>query len=223
MEKILTSRKLINLMDEKIAEFIGIMLGDGNLGRYKSKVGDKIKIQHRIRISLDSRNKNYIQYVIQLIKDVLEVEPKIHYKKNENVADVRIYRKDKFFWLKDEIGLNESPKWNKMEIPKKYSKGKSSLPILRGLFDTDGCLSIFNNNGLLYPRIEIKICPSPTQKQIIEMLNEFGFNYRIQYLDKCKIRIRISGVKELKKWFKLIGSSNKIHIEKAKKFLKKVL
>lgn len=95
---------------------------------------------------------------------------------------------------------------------------------MKGLFDTDDSVTIFKNNGILYPRIEIKICPSPAQKQFIEILNRLNFKYRIQNLDKGKIRIRISGIKELKKWFELIGSSNIVHIEKANKFLnKKVL
>ncbi len=221
MEKILISQKLNKDMEKQIAEFIGIMLGDGNLGRYKSKVNSKIKTQHRIRISLDSRNKNYIKYVINLIKEILKIEPKVHYKKNENVADIGVYRKDTFFWLRDKIGLKESPKWNNMEIPKKYFQERFYPFILKGLFDTDGSLTIFKNNGILYPRIEIKICPSPTQKQIIKILNNLRFNYRIQNLDKGKIRVRISGVKELQKWFKLIGSANIIHIEKANKFIKK--
>ena len=113
-----------------------------------------------------------------------------------------------------------SPKWNRMEIPEKFMKKEFYPHILRGLFDTDGSVTIFNNNGIVYPRIEIKICPSPAQKQFIEILNNLGFNYKIQNLDKGKIRIRVSGVKELKKWFEIIGSSNQDYIKRAKPFLR---
>ena len=106
-----------------------------------------------------------------------------------------------------------------MEIPKKYRKGKLGLLVLKGIFDTDGCLSIFNNNGILYPRIEIRLCPSPAQSQIKKIFDEFNFKYKIQELEKGKTRIRLSGKNELKKWFDLIGSSNPIHIKKSKKFL----
>jgi len=135
--------------EKKIAEFIGIMLGDGNLGIYKSKVGNKIKLQYRIRISLDSRNKEYINYVVNLTKNVLNTEPKIHYKKNENVADIGVYRKEIFLYVKDKIGLKTSPKLNKMEIPKKYMSNKIIPFVLRGLFDTDGSVTIFNNNRII--------------------------------------------------------------------------
>ena len=69
-------------------------------------------------------------------------------------------------------------------VPKKYMKDKLFSLILRGLFDTDGSVTIFNNNGILYPRIEIKICPSPAQKQIIEILDRLNLRYKIQkFLD----------------------------------------
>ncbi|MFW6226025.1 MAG: LAGLIDADG family homing endonuclease [bacterium] len=206
-------------MNKKLAEFIGIMLGDGNLGIYNSEVDGKIKTQNRIRISLDSRNNNYLKHVYYLMKEVLNVEPKIHYKEKENVVDIGIYRKDKFFFLRDELGLKESPKVNCMEIPKEYFESEFANYVLKGLFDTDGCLSIFNNNGVLYPRIEIKVCPSPAQKQFLEVLDRLGFNYKVQNLNRKWIRIRISGKKELKKWFDLIGSSNKIHLDKAHNFI----
>ena len=204
-------------MKYKIAEFIGIMLGDGNLGIYESKKYGKI--QHRIRISLDSRNKDYIDYVFNLMKDIFGIEAKLHYKKNENAVDIGIYRKDKFFYVVNEIGLKISPKWNSMEIPEKYFKKEFYPLILKGLFDTDGCLSVFNNNGKIYPRIEIKICPSPAQNQFIQILDFLDFNYKIQELDNKKIRIRISGLNELKKWFKIVGSSNQNHVEKSRIFL----
>ena len=108
-----------------------------------------------------------------------------------------------------------------MLIPEKYFKKKFFPFILKGLFDTDGCLSLFNNNGILYPRIEIKICPSPAQKQFIDILQKLGFRYTVQNLDKGKIRLRISGRKELDKWFNLVGSSNPTHIEKYVKISQK--
>ena len=91
--------------------------------------------------------------------------------------------------------------------------------LLKGLFDTDGSVTVFNNNGTIYPRIEIKICPSPAQKQFIEILESLGFSYRVQNLDKGKVRIRVSGVKELKKWFEVVGSSNPVYLERTKQFL----
>ena len=201
---------------EQIAEFIGIMLGDGNFRIYNTKAGNKIKKQHRIKVTLDSRNKEYIVHVCNLFKIVLDIEPRLYYHKNENAVDIATYKKNKFYYVLNEIGLRVSPKWNNMKIPKGYDAGKLGLLVLKGVFDTDGHLSIFNNNGIKYPRIEIRLCPSPAQKQIDKILDEFDFKYKVQNLERRQTRIRISGKEQLKKWFDLIGSANPIHIEKAK-------
>jgi len=204
---------------DKIAEFIGIMLGDGHIGIYETKAGNRIKLHRTIKVSLDSRNKAYTDYVSNIMREVLEVEPHIYYKKKENAVDIATHKKDKLDYLLNEIGLKLSPKWGKMIIPKPYTNGKLSLLVMKGLFDTDGCLSIYDNNGVVYPRIEIRLCPSPAQEQVNSILSEFGFAYKVQNLERGKTRVRISGKKQLEKWFKLIGSSNPIHLEKAKRFL----
>ncbi|HLD97960.1 MAG TPA: LAGLIDADG family homing endonuclease [Candidatus Nanoarchaeia archaeon] len=209
--------------EKQIAEFIGVMLGDGSIGIYNTKAGNKIKKQYVVKVTLDSRNKKYIRYVSNLMKDVLNVEPKICLKKNENTADIRTFRRDKFEYITKTIGLKISPKWNSMEIPKNYMKEKLYPFILRGLFDTDGSVTIFNNNGIIYPRIEIKICPSPAQQQFLEIIKKLNFNYTVQNLDKGEIRVRISGKNELNKWFTIVGSSNDNYLERMNPFLKKGL
>ncbi len=208
-------------MEKKIAEFIGIMIGDGSIGIYNCKAGNRIKKHRVVKVSLDSRNEQYTNHVANIMKEVLGIEPKIHYKKNEHAVDICIYKKGVFKHVTEKIGLKKSPKWNTMKIPKKQMNCLLSCFVLRGLFDTDGCLSIFNNNGILYPRIEIKMCPSPAQKQVSEILNNLKIRHTIQNLEKGKTRIRISGKEELGKWFNFIGSSNIIHIEKAEKILKR--
>ncbi|MEK6818937.1 MAG: LAGLIDADG family homing endonuclease [Nanoarchaeota archaeon] len=206
---------------KKMAEFIGIMLGDGSIGIYNTKAGNKTKKHHVIKVTLNSRNKQYIDYVSNLMKEVLDVEPRLHFHKKENAVDICTFRKERIDYVINEIGLKISPKWNSMEIPTKFMKKEFYPHLLRGLFDTDGSVTISNNNGTIYPRIEIKICPSPAQKQFIKIVNILGFNYKVQNLDKGKIRIRINGVKELKKWFEIVGSSNQDYINRANQFLQK--
>ena len=202
-------------IEKKIAEFIGIMLGDGNIGIYKIKRGKL----HQLKVTLDSRNKEYTDYVKDLMKEVIGIEPKIFYKKKENAVDIKIYRKEGVIYAIKDLGLKISPKWENAKIPDKYCKGKLGLLVLKGLFDTDGSITIFRNNGIIYPRIEIRISPSPMQQQFIDILNENGIRYTIQKLERGKIKLRISGEKELKKWFDKIGSSNQLYKERAKQFL----
>ncbi len=208
------------MQEEKIAEFVGIMLGDGNFRIYPSRAGNKIKKQHRIKVTLDSRNTLYRDHVIKIMKEVLNIEPRLYFHKKKNGIDIATFKKDKYYYVLNEIGLKESPKWDHMEVPEKYRRGALGLLVLKGIFDTDGHLSVFNNNGLVYPRIEIRLCPSPAQEQINNILDEFKFQYKIQNLERGKTRIRISGKEQLKKWFELIGSSNPIHNKKAENLIK---
>ncbi len=207
-------------MEKRLAEFIGIMLGDGSMGIYNTKAGNKIKKHHVVKITLDSRNKQYTDYVSNLMREILDVEPRLHFKREENAVDICTFRKERVSYVQEKIGLKISPKWNRMEIPRKFMKKELCPYILRGLFDTDGSVTIFKNNGILYPRIEIKICPSPAQSQFIDILDKLKFNYRIQKLDKGEIRIRISGKKELKRWFEIVGSSNSLYIQRAEPFIR---
>jgi len=207
--------------EDRLAEFIGIMLGDGSIGIYDCKSGNKIKKHYQIKVTLDSRNKDYINYVSNLMFEILGCEPTRNFKKNENAVDIGLYSKEKVLFSLNNLGLKLSPKWETMEIPEKYRNGRLALFVLRGLFDTDGSVTIFNNNGTIYPRIEIRICPSPAQNQVIKILDENNFKYKVQNLERGKIKIRISGKKELKNWFDKVGSSNKLYVERAKPFLEK--
>jgi len=205
--------------EEKIAEFIGIMLGDGSIGIYNCRAGDNVKKHHQIKVTLDSRNKEYIDYVANIMEEVLRAKPTRIFKKNENAVDIGLYSKEKVLYALNNLGLKISPKWDKMEIPKEYTSGRLALLVLRGLFDTDGSVTVFNNNCIIYPRIEIRMCPSPAKNQVIKILNNNNFKYKIQNLERGKIKIRISGKKELKNWFDKVGSSNKLYIDRARPFL----
>ena len=195
------------------------MLGDGSIGIYNCKAGNKVKKQYQLKVTLDSRNKWYIQHVSRLMSRVLKVKPVVYYRRGENTADVRTFRRDALLYAVNGLGLKISPKVNRMRIPDSYLNGELDLPVLKGMFDTDGSVTVFKNNRIIYPRLEIKICKSPAQNQIIQVLDKYNFNYRIQALDKGSIRIRLSGRKELARWFDLIGSSNCTHIEKSELFL----
>ena len=149
-----------------------------------------------------------------MIKEIFEIEPKLTFRKNENTVDIRMFRKDLFNFLIREVGLKSSPKFERMIIPKKYLNKKLELKIIKGLFDTDGHVSITKNNGILYPRLELKISKSPVQKQVIEILKNNNFNIKTEVLSTKLMRLRLNGRNELIKWMNKIGTSNERHLEK---------
>jgi hypothetical protein len=188
-----------------LAEFVGIMLGDGYLS------------DNRIKISFNSKESYYIDYVSKIVEDIFDTKPIIKFRKNENTAELFVFKREIIKKIKS-IGLINSPKWNNAVIPNKILK--YDLDVLRGYFDTDGCVVITNNNGTIYPRIEMKICPSPMQNQFIQILKKYSFRFGVYQIGKGEVRIQLNGKKQLEKWFKLVGSNNQKHINKAKNFIK---
>ena len=206
LENNINMRRDTTYMDEKLAEFIGILLGDGSIGVYKSKNPEKPR--YRLKITLNSvKDRAYVDYVSSLIKDLFSIEPLIYFRKNENTADIILLNENVIKYLFN-IGMKPSPKWNTAIIPELFLKNTLALNVLRGYMDTDGCITNMNNNGTRYPRIEMKICPSPMQTQIVTILRENGFDPRVNDIGKGKVRIMLSGKEKLNRWHNLIGFSN---------------
>lgn len=193
-------------MEEKLAELVGILLGDGSINVYQRR--DRPGKQYRIKVTLNSeKDREYANYVSSLFRDVFGEVPRQYHRKGEKTLDL-IIRKRKVVQGLLRHGLVLSPKWKRAVVPKKFMRRKLIRFVLRGYMDTDGCISVFDNNGTEYPRIEMKICPSPMQQQLVRAIDSVGIKARINRLDRGKIRIMVSGTKKLIQWEKTIGFSN---------------
>ncbi len=114
---------------EELAEFIGMMLGDGCL------------FDNQIDISFDARAKRYIAYVKNLVRKLTGLDLKE--KATAETNQFHLYCCNKFFAEKlIELGLKRGSKIrSQVGIPdwiknnKKYSKR-----CLKDLVDTDGCI-----------------------------------------------------------------------------------
>ncbi len=209
-------------MDEKLAELIGILLGDGCISTYHCKSGNKGQTQYRIKITLNAiKDLEYSNYVSTLLEHIFKQKPKIYFRKDENTLDIYLLGKQHVDFLLN-LGMTLSPKWARAQIPKEFILPPLDKFVVRGYADTDGCICNVNNNGIRYPRIEMKICPSPMQSQFIQILKNNGFEPQINKLERGKIRIALSGMKKLKKWLDLIGFSNKRNITMAEYFIKEI-
>ncbi len=208
--------KLLKKDDPELAYFCGVLLGDGSLS-LKECENNKFT---RLQISFNSIDDlDYLHFVKMLIEKLFGVSPIIKFRKNENTADIHIFRKNIICFLVYDLEMKTSPKWNRVEIPKIFMNKPYDLEVLRGYFDTDGCLVTTKNNGTIYPRLEMKISPSPMQFQFVEILKKYDFNFGVYNIGKGKVRIQINGKNQLKKWNELIGFNNVKHSRKLKRFI----
>jgi len=193
----------------KFAEFIGILLGDGSIS---------IK-QYRVQITLNKNEINYALYISKIMSELFGIEPKIKFRKNENALDILVFSKQLVEFLIYEIGLALAPKWNRAILPKFYMRSNLDKYILRGYFDTDGCVAITNNNGIIYPRLEMKICPSPMRDSLIKILKRRKFRCGIYNIENNRTRIQMNGYSQLFKWIKEIGIKNPNQLNKIKNLI----
>ena len=143
-------------INKDLAEFIGILLGDGYLSGHKNN--------YEIKISLDKiKEKDYSLYLQKLFYQLFHLKILSYERTSDGTLDLRISNKNLMIYLTEFIGLHKSPKMDRAEIPPLLFKPQFYTSLLRGYFDTDGCIVDTDNNGIRYPRIEMKICRSPMQ------------------------------------------------------------
>lgn len=119
---------------EDLAEFIGILLGDGDLTQY----------QVTVTLNTDA-DKDYIPYVFSLIRKVFpQLTPTINDRKTECCTKIRFSSRIAVDFFKD-MGVRSGkplvPKWI-------YGKQTYLLACLRGLIDTEGSIGfkIYQSN-----------------------------------------------------------------------------
>lgn len=211
--------KYPDLEDPLLAEFVGILLGDGMIGRYECDRGDgSFSIQHCVKVTLSSEETGYQGYFEKMFRGLFSIRPSSNKRKNEFTYDIRCFQKELFDFLVEEGGLETSPKWNTAKFPEIFIyQEKLAKKVLRGYFDTDGSVVLTDNNGKLYPRLEMKIFPSPMQIQFIEVLDSLGFRFVAYEIGKDKIRVQMNGETQLAKFENEVGINNPKHFSKAKK------
>lgn len=196
--------------DEKLAEFIGVMLGDGGIAPY------------HIHITLSSKEKKYIKYIVKLITSLFGLVPKVYRLKNAKAIDIVVQRKllvDFCFKIGLEMGSKVK---HQVDIPEWIKKNTIfTKACIKGLVDTDGCF--YNNfyyvNGKKYSYFKIAFTNGsrPLIFSVFRILKDLGINSRISknYKD-----VRIESKKYVLKYIKEIGSNNHKHLQKIEKWKK---
>lgn len=203
LKKIKTPQK-----SKLLAEFIGILLGDGNISKYN------------IGITLSSEEKKYAQYVCIVIQKLFGTEPKIFRHKSLKAVSIIVNRKLLVDFCQ-KVGFEMGNKVkHQVDIPIWIKENKEfSRECIRGLFDTDGCFFFHNyivkGKRYSYFKIAFTSASRPLVLSVAETLINFGFNVRISKNHKD---VRIEDKKYVEKYIREMGSHNNKHIEKIKKW-----
>jgi hypothetical protein len=187
--------KKINI-DEKMAEFFGVYLGDGTLTKYF------------IRIAGDSRyDLPYFNYLNILVGDIFGLVGSITKNKVTNNLYFTLYSKKVCDFFNKELGIKYGDKLrNNTLIPFIFLKNEILyLACLRGLVDTDGCISMRGDS--------FSVSFYSKNPNLINQIRQMEENQRIfSYISKNIDEIGTNSKDKVINYFKKVGSSNLRHI-----------
>lgn len=201
--------------NDLLAEFIGTFLGDGHLCSIKK--GKKIGV-YCIRIAGDlNKDRDYHKnYLKPLCKNIFNLEARETLIEQKNERFLSLYSK-KLVDFFINMGINSGNKiTNQSTIPKWIFKKDSYLKAcLRGLIDTDGCVHRMSKKDPNLIRINFT-------NNNFTLLNDARKAFIKLKFNPSNItsnnRFYLSRQKEINKYLKEIGFSNKRHKERLKEF-----
>ncbi len=194
-----------DLKDERLAELLGILAGDGHL----SKINYEVSITgHRV---LD---RNYIlSYVSKIFRDLFGVNVKIKEQLHNSTIRCVINSKLMHTFLIKHFNIPLGKKKNKLHIPKIIYTDKALLKCyLRGLFDTDGSVYIRRKKSLV---VTIASVDFPFLEEVKSAFIQLGYSPSVSGKNLC-----IYNQSQIKRFFNQIGSSNRKHQERYDNFIK---
>jgi len=119
--------------DGNLAELIGVVLGDGHIGKFPRT--------ESLTISSNSNNKGFIKRYTKLLKEMFDTKPSIgQHGRAKNCTRIRVYQKEISKRLDIAFGVRKNKNF---KIPKWISENKEYLKrYLRGLYEAEGSFCI---------------------------------------------------------------------------------
>lgn len=191
----------------RLAEFVGIVLGDGGITNEK------------LTITLNSEaDHEYINYVTELGNYLFGSKPKTRRKMNDKAIDLNYYGVQLIKYL-IKLGLKVGNKVKQqVGVPDwVYSSNQYKLACTRGLMDTDGGVFIHKYivNGKLYSYKNICFSNQslPLLRFVYGTLKEVGLTPKIK--DKIENKkVWLYNTNEVGQYLEIVGSSNQRLLKK---------
>lgn len=204
-----------NLKEQELLAYeVGVHLGDGSLQF------DKRNRVYRTIYCGDSRNDFdfYTKILPEILQKLYNKLPAIYKRKNENTIIANLNSKE-IAQKKIQVGLPIGNKIKLEKVPDWLNKKELIPHFLRGLADTDFCVSFKKNRKGVHcePRIELFTNNGVLVKFVFKSLTNLGFKVAFENATNKgfrEFRIRMYGKKMLCNWIELIGFYNPKHLSK---------
>src|SRR3989344_2527705 len=182
-----------------LAEFFGIMLGDGGITHFQ------------IIVTLGNKEASYAEYVRNLINKIFNVYPKVSIRKTGH-RDIYLGSVDLTSWLIGH-GFAHNKVRSQVDVPKWiFSDAKYMRRFLRGFFDTDG--SVYK----IRFGIQISLCNK--SRPLLESLRKMLINLQFKPSGISSNKIYLTRADDVQKFFEEIKPQNSKHQQRFHDFIK---
>lgn len=186
-----------------LAEFIGIVMGDGGISRYQVV----ITLHH-----VD--DLEYSVFVAHLIKRLFGISPAVYHSVKNSVNDVTVSRVELVKYL-HELGLPIGNKIKQgLDIPSWIIENPTfAIACVRGLVDTDG--SVFTHRykskgtWYTYKKLSFTSMSPSLRESVYTILLKLKLHPR-----KTGPDIRLDSIADMRRYFKLVGTHNPKHLKR---------
>jgi intein/homing endonuclease len=195
-------RKIVTLpkRSSRLAEFMGIMLGDGGINN-----------AWQATITMNAlKDVEYAHYLVGLVKDLFGIVPAVRKRKTSQALVISIASTTVVDFLVRE-GL---PRGNKLKNGVAVPSWILHNPLyrarcVRGLIDTDGCLFVHTHSVSKKRYFNIGLCFSSASPVLIKQVADaFGKVQIIPHIDKRGRNIYLYREDAVRQYLKRFGTSN---------------
>lgn len=205
-------------LTSELAEETGLHIGDGSMNFYLDKNG--YRGMYSLRGHIIDDKKHYNLRIKNLYVKLYHFKPSLRPMIATGVYGFQTWTDCVVDFKHKILGLPLGYKRN-VRIPYCFFNNKKYHPdIIRGIFDTDGCIYLEHKNNKLYPRIQI----GTISKVLAEQMNKILLDLRFRVTKSMENRvdkgwsnlyvISVRGDDMLNKWMEIIKPANSKHIKK---------
>lgn len=189
----------------ELAEFIGIIIGDGSITKYQVSIS-----------SNTTDDSNYIGFLKPFIEDLFLIKVAQMERQGRNCTVTTVSSVELVNFIK-ELGLPAGDKIrNKIDIPDWIKRNDGlAKSCLRGIFDTDGCIFYethnYKSSTYSYPRMSFVNASEPLLVSIFTLLKGLGFSPKRRYR-----RVNLEQFTDIERYFTIVSTSNPKHVTRFK-------
>ncbi len=194
----------------ELAEFLGILIGDGHLSKYQFEISTN-----------SETDLDHAKFIMRLGQDLFGLKVSLKKRKREKAVSVKASSVNLVKWLNN-LGMPIGNKLShNLSIPDWVLTNRNwQKSFIRGLFDTDGCLYLDTHKikGKIYKNIgwTLTSYSAKLRQDIVELLINLGFKPTLRSTQKS---VYLRRKNDIDAYFRLIGTSNKKHLTRYRKFI----